>query len=71
MIGKRDVSPCAVEVRRRKHYRACADAGMCLQATAVDSSEEGDQDDDDLCIVCWEKLREVIFDNCMHMVRSC
>ncbi|CAL5227133.1 g10044 [Coccomyxa viridis] len=37
------------------------------QATAVDSSEEGDQDDDDLCIVCWEKLREVIFDNCMHM----
>ncbi|CAL5227135.1 g10046 [Coccomyxa viridis] len=37
------------------------------QATAVDSSEEGDQDDDDLCIVCWEKQREVIFYNCMHM----
>ena len=42
---------------------------MCLQVAAANSSEEGDQDDDDLCIVCWEKMREVIFYHCMHMVR--
>ena len=33
-------------------------------------SEEDSQDEDDLCIVCWENMREVIFYNCMHMVRS-
>ena len=34
-------------------------------------SEDKDHDEEDLCIVCWEELREVIFYHCMHMVRSC
>ena len=41
-----------------------------LQASALNLSEEKDQDDDGLCIVCWEEVREVIFYHCMHMVRS-
>ena len=41
---------------------------MCLQATKAERFKEEDQEDD-LCIVCWEELREVIFYNCMHMVR--
>ena len=34
-----------------------------------DHLEDKDQDEDDLCIVCWEQMREVIFYHCMHMVR--
>ena len=41
---------------------------MCVQALEGDLSQE-DQDDEDLCLVCWEQLQEVIFYNCMHMVR--
>ncbi len=49
----------------------CKDAGMCLQAAKADISEGGHQDDDDeLCIVCWEEMREVILCPSMHMVRS-
>ena len=44
---------------------------MFVQAAKIGSYKEEDQDDDDLCIVCWEKAREVIFYNCMHMVRIC
>ncbi len=44
---------------------------MCLQVAEAGSFKEEDQDDDDLCIVCWENMREVIFYHCMHMVRSC
>ena len=47
--------------------RVCGNANACLQATP--SFEEDDKDDEDLCIVCWEQLREVIFYHCMHMVR--
>ena len=46
---------------------------MCLQgANMADLSEEEDEepDDEDLCIMCWEELRKVIFYHCMHMVRS-
>ena len=35
------------------------------------SKEEEDQNNDDLCVVCWERVLEVVFCNCMHMVRSC
>ena len=41
-----------------------------LQTARADVSNES-RDDDDLCIVCWEQVREVIFYHCMHMVRSC
>ena len=34
------------------------------------SEEEEEPDEDHLCIVCWENLREVVFYHCMHMVRS-
>ena len=34
-------------------------------------TKEEDQDDEDLCVVCWERAREVIFYHCMHMVRAC
>ena len=45
---------------------------MCLQASSVAKrSGKEDQDEDDLCVVCWEKMRDVIFFPCMHMVRSC
>ncbi len=48
------------------------DAGMCLQAAKADFAAEGDRDDDEeLCVVCWERAPEVIFYHCMHMVRSC
>ena len=43
---------------------------VCLQAATADLSEEDDQQDENLCIVCWEQLREIIFYQCMHMVRS-
>lgn len=50
----------------------CEDAGMPLQMAEASLLKEQHQDDDDeLCIVCWEKAREVIFFHCMHMVRSC
>ena len=42
---------------------------MCLQAAKTDRPADEDPDDEDLCVVCWEKLREVILFNCMHMVR--
>ena len=45
----------------------CESAGMCMQAPL---HENKDHDEEDLCIVCWERLREVIFYNCMHMVGS-
>ena len=45
---------------------ACA-----LQAAKADFPQEEDQEDEDLCVVCWEELRAVIFYNCMHMVCSC
>ncbi|CAL5223067.1 g5525 [Coccomyxa viridis] len=42
-----------------------------LRAAQVEEAdlpnEDNHKDDDDLCIVCWEQLREVIFCNCMHM----
>ena len=44
---------------------------MCLQVEKADLPDGNNHnDDDDLCIVCWENLREVIFCHCMHMVRS-
>ncbi len=48
-------------------FTPCESAGMCMQAPL---EEDKDHDEDDLCIVCWENLREVIFYNCMHMVKS-
>ena len=45
------------------------DAGMCVQTAKADLSEKEDRDDEDLCVICWEKAREVIFYSCMHMVR--
>ena len=38
-------------------------------ATNADLSEEEEPDQEDLCIVYWEQMREVIFCHCMHMVR--
>lgn len=43
---------------------------MCLQTAQATLFQEDRDDVDDLCIVCWERVREVIFYNCMHMVRS-
>ena len=41
-----------------------------VQPANSESCTKGeDQDDEDLCIVCWEREREVIFCDCMHMVR--
>ena len=40
-------------------------------SSTADLYVEKDEDEDDLCIVCWENLRDVIFSPCMHMVRSC
>ena len=37
---------------------------------AFPDEEEDGRDDDELCIVCWESVREVVFYQCMHMVRS-
>ncbi|CAL5223071.1 g5529 [Coccomyxa viridis] len=34
---------------------------------ALFKQEEDGRDEDHLCIVCWEELREVIFYHCMHM----
>ena len=42
---------------------------MWLQA--VSRADQFEEDEDTLCVVCLDKLREVIFYNCMHMVRSC
>ncbi|CAL5223093.1 g5554 [Coccomyxa viridis] len=36
-------------------------------AVTINSSAEEDYDEDDLCIVCSEKLREVIFNHRMHL----
>ncbi|CAL5223205.1 g5680 [Coccomyxa viridis] len=36
-------------------------------AATADLSGEEDHDEDDLCIVCWEQLREVVLYHCMHM----
>ena len=45
---------------------------MSLQdAVTINSSAEEDYDEDDLCIVCSEKLREVIFNHRMHLVGLC
>ena len=45
---------------------------MSLQAAQAATAEGDDQgDDEELCVVCWEREREVIFYQCMHMVRSC
>ncbi|CAL5223801.1 g6372 [Coccomyxa viridis] len=39
-----------------------------VQPANSESCTKGeDQDDEDLCIVCWEREREVIFCDCMHM----
>ena len=48
----------------------CEDVTMCLQTAQANLFQEDRDDVDDLCIVCWEKVREVIFYHCMHMVRS-
>ena len=48
----------------------CDDARMCLQMAKVNLSEQH-EDDEELCVVCWEKAPEVIFCHCMHRVRSC
>ena len=47
-------------------------ACMCLQAASAgkDHLIEEEHEDDTLCIVCWEELKEVVFYNCGHMVRS-
>ena len=43
-----------------------------MQAASTEKGiGEEDQDNEDLCVVCWETGREVIFYNCMHMVRPC
>ncbi len=48
----------------------CVDS--CLQATSIaDLSDEHEPHEDELCIVCLEKLREVITFPCGHMVRFC
>lgn len=40
---------------------------MWLQAAKT--GDEENLDNEELCIVCWERLRDVIFRHCMHMVR--
>ena len=42
---------------------------MCLQM-AILSEEDQPDNDEELCIVCWEEARQVVFYQCMHMVRS-
>ena len=48
------------------------EAGISLQAFSIAEipDEEEGADESDLCIVCWEDVREVIFYQCMHMVRT-
>lgn len=39
---------------------------------ALGSTQQGggaDQDEDDLCVVCWDRPKEAIFLSCGHMVR--
>lgn len=31
---------------------------------------DGDHEDDNVCIVCWERVRKIVFCPCMHLVRS-
>ena len=58
-----------VRMERQGLHGLCEDAGMPLQTAEGSLSKEGHpEDDQELCIVCWEKLREVIFCHCMHMV---
>ena len=46
--------------------------GMCLQMAKASLRKEAHQNNDEkLCVVCWDRAREVIFYYCMHMVRSC
>ncbi|CAL5223082.1 g5541 [Coccomyxa viridis] len=40
----------------------------CGASSSSQAAKEEDQDDENLCVVCWEELRAVIFYNCMHMV---
>ena len=49
---------------------SCGDAGMCLQAAEFNLSQGEEHEDDEVCVVCWERPREVIFYRCAHMVRS-
>ena len=50
---------------------------MALPMKARDVSMPGAQqgseehEEDELCVVCWDRPREVIFLNCGHMVRAC
>lgn len=39
---------------------------MCVQAAS--NPEMVEEDEETLCVVCMDKLWEVIFYNCMHMV---
>ena len=54
---------------RRHGSQTHEGASMWLQA--VSNADHFEEDEDTLCVVCLDNLREVIFYNCMHMVRSC
>ena len=54
------------------HVRYYVKSGIHVQASKASTSAKEHKDDmDDLCVVCWEKARQVIFNNCKHMVRFC
>ena len=40
-----------------------------MQAANADELLSGEEADDDLCVVCWENVRKVVFCHCGHMVR--
>ena len=46
------------------------EAGISVQASSIAELPDEEEEEEDLCIVCWESVRETIFYQCMHMVRS-
>ncbi len=41
---------------------------MQANAVSVPAQQGSEDDDEELCVVCWEQAREIIFMNCGHMV---
>ena len=45
-------------------------AGAVSMLGAQQGSKEHEEEEE-LCVVCWDRPREIIFLGCGHMVRSC